>query len=46
MADEHATNPFLRTAEPAVVAAAKGRGAGGDPVSVFAAVRTWKDGFK
>jgi hydroxyacylglutathione hydrolase len=46
MADEHATNPFLRTAEPAVAAAAKGRGAAGDPVSVFAAVRAWKDAFK
>jgi len=46
MADEHATNPFLRAAEPAVIAAAKGRGAAGDPVSVFAAVRSWKDGFR
>jgi hydroxyacylglutathione hydrolase len=46
MADEHATNPFLRTAEPAVAAAARSRGAAGDPVSVFAAVRAWKDGFK
>src|SRR5678815_2122178 len=41
MADEHATNPFLRAAEPAVIAAAQGRGAAGDPVSVFAAVRAW-----
>ena len=46
MADEHATNPFLRAAEPAVIAAAKGRGAAGDPVSVFAAVRSWKNGFR
>ena len=46
MADERATNPFLRAAEPAVIAAAKGRGAAGDPVSVFAAVRSWKDGFR
>ena len=46
MADEHATNPFLRAAEPAVAAAAKTRGAAGDPVSVFAAVRAWKDGFR
>jgi hydroxyacylglutathione hydrolase len=46
MADEHATNPFLRAAEPAVAAAAKSRGAAGDPVSVFAAVRAWKDGFR
>lgn len=46
IADERATNPFLRAAEPAVIAAAKARGAAGDPVSVFAAVRGWKDNFK
>jgi hydroxyacylglutathione hydrolase len=46
IAAERATNPFLRSAEPSVVAAAGGRGAAGDPVSVFAAVRAWKDNFK
>ena len=46
IADERATNPFLRSAEPEVIAAARGRGAVGDPVSVFAQVRAWKDGFK
>jgi hydroxyacylglutathione hydrolase len=46
IAQERATNPFLRAAEPAVIAAARARGAAGDPVSVFAAVRSWKDGFK
>jgi hydroxyacylglutathione hydrolase len=46
IADERATNPFLRAAEPAVIAAARARGAAGDPVSVFAAIREWKDGFK
>lgn len=46
MALEHATNPFLRWAEPAVIAAAKDRGAAGDPASVFGAIRSWKDGFK
>jgi hydroxyacylglutathione hydrolase len=46
IADERATNPFLRAAEPAVRAAAAGRGAAGDPVSVFAEVRAWKDGFR
>jgi hydroxyacylglutathione hydrolase len=46
MADERATNPFLRAAEPAVIAAAKQRGAAGDPVSVFGAIRSWKDGFR
>jgi hydroxyacylglutathione hydrolase len=44
--DERATNPFLRAAEPSVIAAAQRRGAAGDPVSVFAAIRAWKDGFK
>lgn len=46
MAEELATNPFLRSAAPAVIAAAQGRGAAGDPVSVFAAIRAWKDGFR
>lgn len=46
IADERATNPFLRAAEPAVIAAAQARGAAGDPVSVFAAMRSWKDGFR
>jgi hydroxyacylglutathione hydrolase len=46
IADERATNPFLRSAEPAVIAAAGARGAAGDPVSVFAAIRGWKDNFK
>lgn len=46
IADERATNPFLRSAEPGVAAAARSRGAAGDPVSVFAAVRAWKDGFR
>jgi hydroxyacylglutathione hydrolase len=45
IADERATNPFLRSAEPGVIAAARGRGAAGDPVSVFAHVRAWKDNF-
>jgi len=46
IAAERATNPFLRASEPAVIAAAKARGAAGDPVSVFAAIRAWKDTFK
>jgi hydroxyacylglutathione hydrolase len=46
IADERATNPFQRTGEPAVIAAARARGAAGDPVSVFAAMRSWKDGFR
>lgn len=46
MADELATNPFLRASEPGVVAAARAQSAGDDsPVEVFAALRRWKDGF-
>ncbi len=46
LAEERATNPFLRTSESAVIAAAVARGAPADPVSVFAAIRSWKDGFR
>lgn len=47
MAVEHATNPFLRSTEPAVIAAARAHGANDDtPTSVFAAIRGWKDSFK
>jgi hydroxyacylglutathione hydrolase len=45
LADELATNPFLRTGEPDVIAAA-GRWAGrplGGADDVFRALRTWKD---
>jgi len=45
---ERDMNPFLRSREPAVRAAAEahtGRNLG-EPVEVFAAVRTWKDGFR
>lgn len=46
IAVELRTNPFLRATEPAVIAAAKARGAAGDPVSVFGAIRSWKDNFQ
>jgi hydroxyacylglutathione hydrolase len=46
IAEERATNPFLRSAEPGVVAAAAARGAAGDPAGVFAQIRGWKDSFK
>jgi len=46
IADEQATNPFLRAAEAAVIAAAGARGAAADPVSVFAALREWKNDFR
>ena len=43
---EKATNPFVRWNAPEVVAAASVRGAANDAVSVFAAVREWKNNFK
>ena len=48
IADELATNPFLRAGEPAVRAAAEahaGRLLDGD-VAVFAALRAWKNGYR
>jgi hydroxyacylglutathione hydrolase len=47
IADEKATNPFLRTTSPELAASvrAKVRDVGDDPVSVFAAVRALKDRF-
>ncbi len=44
---ERDTNPFLRCAQPAVAEkmVAEQRSASKDPVSVFAAVRGWKDNF-
>jgi hydroxyacylglutathione hydrolase len=47
IADEIATNPFLRCNEPAVIAAAEkhaGRKLEG-PVEVFAEIRSWKNNF-
>jgi hydroxyacylglutathione hydrolase len=47
IAEELATNPFLRCAQPTVRAAAERHapGAGTDPVSTFAALRAWKNQF-
>ncbi len=47
IADERATNPFLRTSEPAVRAAAEAhaRRALIDRVAVFAELRAWKNAF-
>ncbi|MEO5702157.1 MAG: hydroxyacylglutathione hydrolase [Casimicrobiaceae bacterium] len=47
LADERATNPFLRAGHPGVMKVA-GRRAGrsvADPVASFAVLRDWKDGF-
>jgi hydroxyacylglutathione hydrolase len=48
IAVEKAINPFLRTREPAVAAAAGSHGTSitGDEVAVFAAIRQWKNEFK
>lgn len=46
LAIEKATNPFLRCREPEVVRCAQAHGAAGvDPVSVFTALRAWKNVF-
>ncbi len=40
-------NPFLRSREPAVIAAARAQGAASaDPVDVLAALREWKNRFR
>lgn len=45
---ERATNPFLRTAVPAVIAASKGHDdrQSSEPSAVFASLRSWKDTFR
>jgi hydroxyacylglutathione hydrolase len=46
LAEEKATNPFLRCGEPAVVAAALAHGAvDRSPTAVFAAIRSWRNTF-
>jgi hydroxyacylglutathione hydrolase len=47
IADELATNPFLRCHEPAVVAAAEAHAGRklSSPVEVFAEIRAWKNNF-
>ncbi|HEY1029529.1 MAG TPA: hydroxyacylglutathione hydrolase [Pseudomonas sp.] len=44
---ELATNPFLRTGEPTIIAATKGRGdrQTNEPSDLFASLRAWKDNF-
>jgi len=48
LAEERATNPFMRSDTPEVRRAATDRigHTPGDQVEVFAAVRAWKDGFR
>lgn len=48
VADERATNPFLRCAEPAVIAAAQTHAARAldGPVDTFAVLRAWKNDFR
>ncbi len=46
LADEKATNPFLRCAEPVVIDAALRQGATNrEKTAVFAAIRNWRNGF-
>lgn len=47
MADEHATNPFMRTGEAAVIAAARANEPPGDesPAEILGSIRRWKDRF-
>lgn len=46
LAEEKASNPFLRSSEPAVIAAALQYGASDtSPVAVFAAIRGWRNAF-
>jgi hydroxyacylglutathione hydrolase len=46
LAEEKATNPFLRCSQPAVIAAARRRDPeAGDPIQVFATIREWKNVF-
>lgn len=47
LAEEKATNPFLRCQVPAVIAAARHRDAtvDGSPTAVFAALRAWRNVF-
>jgi hydroxyacylglutathione hydrolase len=46
LAEERATNPFLRSAEPAVVAAGLlHRAADRSPTAIFAAIRGWRNVF-
>ncbi|MBL9015263.1 MAG: hydroxyacylglutathione hydrolase [Myxococcales bacterium] len=47
MAVERATNPFLRDAQPSVIASARAQGLTSDePWNVFAQIREWKNNFK
>ena len=43
--EDKQTNPFLRSDNPTICHAAAQRGASDTPVSVFAAIRGWKDSF-
>ena len=46
LAQEKATNPFLRCGEPALIASVQRRGAqANDPLAVFTVLREWKNAF-
>lgn len=46
LAEELATNPFLRVDDAALIAALSARGEASDRVQRFALLRQWKDGFR
>ncbi|MCE5394487.1 MAG: hydroxyacylglutathione hydrolase [Acidithiobacillus sp.] len=47
LAEERASNPFLRCGEPSVIAKARSLGAQGeDTLSVFTCLRSWKDRYQ
>lgn len=48
LGDELAINPFLRTREPSIIAAARARepDCGDAPAEVFGVIRRWKDNFR
>ena len=46
LGEEKATNPFLRCSEPAVIEAALAHAAvDTSQVAIFAAIRSWRNGF-
>lgn len=45
LADELATNPFLRASQPPVIETVRDRARSDAPADIFAALRRWKDAF-
>ena len=45
LAEELATNPFLRTDQPSVIQVARHRGSATTPAEILGVIRAWKDNF-